>query len=227
MTPTAARRRSASRSTCSRPTTSSRSSSAVRSTSRPGEEATVLDLAALTTDPDPEDKGKHEYSLVGRRGQGDQRADRRRQAPGRGLLEREEGRGDDADAADHRRRDRTRGGLGPRAGHRIEPRDARREHRHDRGSRSGQDRHGARARERLQPLPGDAAEARVGERRDRRRARERRGRRRRGDAVRRLRRHAGRAGTRSRTPPRIPTARRPVRSCSRCRAFPRRRVRRR
>lgn len=31
----------------------------------PGEDATVLDLAALTTDPDPEDKGKHEYTLTG------------------------------------------------------------------------------------------------------------------------------------------------------------------
>ncbi|HZU92501.1 MAG TPA: Ig-like domain-containing protein [Microbacterium sp.] len=31
----------------------------------PGEAATVLDLAALTTDPDPEDAGKHDYRLVG------------------------------------------------------------------------------------------------------------------------------------------------------------------
>lgn len=31
----------------------------------PGEPATSLDLAALTDDPDPEDKGKHDYALVG------------------------------------------------------------------------------------------------------------------------------------------------------------------
>lgn len=31
----------------------------------PGEPATTLDLAALTDDPDPEDKGQHEYTLVG------------------------------------------------------------------------------------------------------------------------------------------------------------------
>lgn len=31
----------------------------------PGEPATSLDLAALTDDPDPEDEGKHDYSLVG------------------------------------------------------------------------------------------------------------------------------------------------------------------
>ncbi|WP_242684845.1 Ig-like domain-containing protein [Microbacterium sp. SD291] len=30
----------------------------------PGEDATTLDLAALTTDPDPEDKGDHRYTLV-------------------------------------------------------------------------------------------------------------------------------------------------------------------
>ncbi|MBT2484522.1 MULTISPECIES: Ig-like domain-containing protein [unclassified Microbacterium] len=36
----------------------------------PGEEATPLDLAALTDDPDPEDKGKHDYSLVGGEGRG-------------------------------------------------------------------------------------------------------------------------------------------------------------
>jgi hypothetical protein len=36
----------------------------------PGEEATVLDLAALTTDPDPEDKGAHEYSLIAGEGKG-------------------------------------------------------------------------------------------------------------------------------------------------------------
>src|SRR5690606_20313719 len=31
----------------------------------PGEDATTLDLAALTSDPDPEDAGKHTYSLAG------------------------------------------------------------------------------------------------------------------------------------------------------------------
>ncbi|GAT74335.1 fibronectin type III domain protein [Microbacterium sp. HM58-2] len=31
----------------------------------PGEDATPLDLAALTTDPDPEDEGKHDYTIVG------------------------------------------------------------------------------------------------------------------------------------------------------------------
>ncbi|MCK2026201.1 tandem-95 repeat protein [Microbacterium sp. SSW1-47] len=36
----------------------------------PGEDATPLDLAALTDDPDPEDEGKHEYSLVGGDGKG-------------------------------------------------------------------------------------------------------------------------------------------------------------
>jgi hypothetical protein len=36
----------------------------------PGEEATALDLAALTTDPDPEDQGEHEYSLVDGEGKG-------------------------------------------------------------------------------------------------------------------------------------------------------------
>ncbi|WP_223627567.1 Ig-like domain-containing protein [Microbacterium sp. EST19A] len=36
----------------------------------PGEEASVLDLAALTTDPDPEDEGKHKYSLVDGEGKG-------------------------------------------------------------------------------------------------------------------------------------------------------------
>ncbi|MDN3497375.1 Ig-like domain-containing protein [Planococcus sp. APC 4015] len=36
----------------------------------PGEEASVLDLAALTTDPDPEDQGNHEFSLVGGEGKG-------------------------------------------------------------------------------------------------------------------------------------------------------------
>ncbi|MET0303548.1 MAG: Ig-like domain-containing protein, partial [Microbacteriaceae bacterium] len=36
----------------------------------PGEEATTLDLAALTTDPDPEDAGNHEYTLVDGEGQG-------------------------------------------------------------------------------------------------------------------------------------------------------------
>lgn len=36
----------------------------------PGEEAVVLDLAAVTTDPDPEDAGKHEYSLVDGEGKG-------------------------------------------------------------------------------------------------------------------------------------------------------------
>ncbi len=36
----------------------------------PGESATALDLAALTTDPDPEDAGKHEFSLVGDAGNG-------------------------------------------------------------------------------------------------------------------------------------------------------------
>ena len=36
----------------------------------PGEAATALDLAALTDDPDPEDKGKHKYSFVGGDGKG-------------------------------------------------------------------------------------------------------------------------------------------------------------
>ena len=36
----------------------------------PGEDATPLDLAALTDDPDPEDKGKHTYTLVGGEGSG-------------------------------------------------------------------------------------------------------------------------------------------------------------
>ncbi|WP_337002584.1 MULTISPECIES: Ig-like domain-containing protein [unclassified Microbacterium] len=36
----------------------------------PGEAATSLDLAALTDDPDPEDKGKHKYSFVGGDGKG-------------------------------------------------------------------------------------------------------------------------------------------------------------
>jgi hypothetical protein len=36
----------------------------------PGEPATVVDLAALTNDPDPEDKGKHDYSLVNGEGKG-------------------------------------------------------------------------------------------------------------------------------------------------------------
>jgi hypothetical protein len=36
----------------------------------PGEDATPLDLAALTDDPDPEDKGKHSYTLVGGEGSG-------------------------------------------------------------------------------------------------------------------------------------------------------------
>ncbi|WP_300267462.1 Ig-like domain-containing protein [Microbacterium sp.] len=31
----------------------------------PGEDATSLDLAALTTDPDPEDEGNHDFSIVG------------------------------------------------------------------------------------------------------------------------------------------------------------------
>ena len=35
-----------------------------------GEAATALDLAALTDDPDPEDKGKHKYSFVGGDGKG-------------------------------------------------------------------------------------------------------------------------------------------------------------
>ncbi len=36
----------------------------------PGESAVALDLAALTDDPDPEDKGKHDYALVGGEGKG-------------------------------------------------------------------------------------------------------------------------------------------------------------
>ncbi|GGD90837.1 Ig-like domain-containing protein [Microbacterium murale] len=36
----------------------------------PGEAATTLDLEALTTDPDPEDAGKHEFSLEGDPGNG-------------------------------------------------------------------------------------------------------------------------------------------------------------
>ena len=36
----------------------------------PGEDATALDLAALTTDPDPEDQGKHKYTFVGGDGKG-------------------------------------------------------------------------------------------------------------------------------------------------------------
>ena len=36
----------------------------------PGEPATSLDLAALTDDPDPEDKGKHDYTLIGGEEQG-------------------------------------------------------------------------------------------------------------------------------------------------------------
>ncbi|MFK3676838.1 Ig-like domain-containing protein [Microbacterium sp. NPDC090218] len=36
----------------------------------PGEPATPLDLAALTDDPDPEDKGKHDYTLIGGEGKG-------------------------------------------------------------------------------------------------------------------------------------------------------------
>lgn len=36
----------------------------------PGEDATTLDLAALTNDPDPEDEGKHTYSLEGGAGGG-------------------------------------------------------------------------------------------------------------------------------------------------------------
>lgn len=36
----------------------------------PGEDATILDLAALTKDPDPEDEGKHTYSLEGDAGGG-------------------------------------------------------------------------------------------------------------------------------------------------------------
>ncbi|MBT2484523.1 MULTISPECIES: Ig-like domain-containing protein [unclassified Microbacterium] len=36
----------------------------------PGEEASVLDLAALTTDPDPDDAGRHDYSLVDGEGKG-------------------------------------------------------------------------------------------------------------------------------------------------------------
>ncbi|WP_198147945.1 Ig-like domain-containing protein [Microbacterium sp. XT11] len=36
----------------------------------PGEEATRLDLAALTADPDPEDAGHHSYTLVGGAGKG-------------------------------------------------------------------------------------------------------------------------------------------------------------
>ncbi len=69
----------------------------------PGEEPSVLDLAALTTDPDPEDEGRHSYTLVGGEARGITRECRRRSARGAGLVEREEGRRDDADAADHRR----------------------------------------------------------------------------------------------------------------------------
>ena len=36
----------------------------------PGEPATELDLAALTTDPDPEDEGQHDYSVVDGEGKG-------------------------------------------------------------------------------------------------------------------------------------------------------------
>jgi large repetitive protein len=36
----------------------------------PGEDATEVDLAALTTDPDVEDEGKHEYTFVGGDGKG-------------------------------------------------------------------------------------------------------------------------------------------------------------
>ncbi|UWF77716.1 Ig-like domain-containing protein [Microbacterium neungamense] len=36
----------------------------------PGEDATVLDLGKLTTDPDPEDAGKHRYTLVDGEGSG-------------------------------------------------------------------------------------------------------------------------------------------------------------
>ncbi|MEV4736385.1 MULTISPECIES: Ig-like domain-containing protein [unclassified Microbacterium] len=36
----------------------------------PGEDATALDLAALTTDPDPEDEGKHTYKFTGGDGKG-------------------------------------------------------------------------------------------------------------------------------------------------------------
>lgn len=36
----------------------------------PGEEATVLDLSALTVDPDPEDQGRHTYTLTGGEGKG-------------------------------------------------------------------------------------------------------------------------------------------------------------
>jgi len=36
----------------------------------PGEAASTLDLAALTTDPDPEDEGKHTYTLVDGEGKG-------------------------------------------------------------------------------------------------------------------------------------------------------------
>ncbi|WP_309102977.1 Ig-like domain-containing protein [Microbacterium sp.] len=36
----------------------------------PGEKATALNLAALTTDPDPEDKGKHKYTLLDGEGKG-------------------------------------------------------------------------------------------------------------------------------------------------------------
>ncbi|MGM7698191.1 Ig-like domain-containing protein [Microbacterium sp. A84] len=36
----------------------------------PGEAATTIDLAALTTDPDPEDAGKHTFRLVGDAGKG-------------------------------------------------------------------------------------------------------------------------------------------------------------
>ncbi|WP_439591901.1 Ig-like domain-containing protein [Microbacterium sp.] len=36
----------------------------------PGEDATVLDLAALTSDPDPEDAGRHSYTLVSGEGDG-------------------------------------------------------------------------------------------------------------------------------------------------------------
>src|SRR5690606_21592471 len=36
----------------------------------PGDAATTLDLAALVTDPDPEDAGEHEFSLKGDAGEG-------------------------------------------------------------------------------------------------------------------------------------------------------------
>ena len=193
----------------------------------PGEDPTSLDLAALTTDPDPEDLPGMRYSIVGGAPAGltrvDQRPDRSRSAPipprPRARRRRSTVRIDDGET------EPVEGTVVVAVTASTRPLPTAND---DTVAEAHQGTTVTRAgpRQRLQPVPRRAAEGRRRGDRDRQRLRRGGGRCRRGEPRRDVRRHDGRALPHPGRDRPTSTAKSRAASSSPCRAGPKRRARR-